>query len=463
MVHLPRNPGKRIAAFLAMVLSLSYAAEDEAAGKVSGVNSTRGSAGKKDRGQESGCQRWHHGHCHGARNRLRDSREARDRHRHNHGDRATGWRNASGGFCRGQRGCNSGTGSGYRGLASGLLSAAQDLNNQAQKLRESQRQIAQTSISEEPGPRSPDARGFNAANENGQSRLSRYADQASDPIVKDQAETYDLLGEEIAELEEEAQKYEQQANEMNQLADKAERNADQLGTKNAVNGTAGDRLGAGGTDSPNGYLASDPSARLEKNPDGKNKSDSQITKEELDKLSGPSFGKGPDSGPYASYPTASGNGSGYGAGAGNRFSPQGGIRDEIRARLKEKYGREPTGEEVGRVADAAERAGGLAALEKAGFVDKDGKPLLPPTAGSAEDTVASFNKGLGDPRLEIAASETEASVRAMLSSLAASGDRRPASVQGAGIGIEDGPSLFERCRATHVRCQKAGCVGRAGG
>lgn len=415
------------------------------------------------RDENSGCPNWHHGHCHGSHKRLRDSREARDRHRHNHGDRANGWRNASGGFCRGQRGCNSGTGTGYRGLASGLLSAAQDLNNQVQKLRESQRQIAQTSISEEPGPRSPDARGFNAANENGQSRLSRYADQASDPIVKDQAETYDLLGEEIAELEEEAQKYEQQAEEMNQLADKAERNADHLGTKNAVNGTAGDRFGAGGTDSPNGYLASDPSARLEKNPDGKGKSGSQITREELDKLSDPSFGKGPASGPYASYPTAAANASGNGSGAGNRFSPQGGIRDEIRARLKDKYGREPTGEEISRVADAAGRAGSLAALEKAGFVDKDGKPLLPPAAGSPDDTVASFSKGLGDPRLEIAASETEASVRAMLSSLAASGDRRPASALGAGIGYEDGPSLFERCRATHVRCQKAGCVGRAGG
>lgn len=403
------------------------------------------------------CPHWRHHHCHNGHRRHRDSREAREKHRAGHGHRAESLRNASGGFCRGQRGCNSGTGSGYRGLASGLLSAARDLNSHAEKLRESQRNIAQTSISEEPGPQSQDARGFNAANGNGQSRLSNYADQASDPVVKDQAETYDMLGEEIGELEKEAQKYEEQAAEMNQLADKSERYADNLGTKNAVNGNATERFGAGGTDSPNGHVASDPSARLERNPDGIGKSESQITRQEPGSLAGPSLARGPD----ASYPSAAANGPA--SSAGNRFTPQGSVRDEIRARLKEKYGRGPTSEEVSRVASAAERAGGLKELEKAGFVDKNGKPLITPEAGSAEDTVAAFSKGLGDPRLEIAASETEASVRAMMSSLGAAADRRPASLLGGGIGLEDSPSLFERARATHVRCQKNGCVRRAGG
>ena len=201
--HPSRIQTRRLMAPLAVLFLLGYSGEAESkyGRKPNSAGKNLGSeTSKKARNDEVECQNWHHGHCHGARDRLREARETRDRHEHDHGDRAGGWRKSAGNFCGGQRGCDSGTGSGYRGLASGLLDAASDLNGQAQKLRQAQRNIAETSISEQPGPRNQDARGFNEANENGQSRLSRYADKASDPVVKEQAKAYDALGEEIGEL-----------------------------------------------------------------------------------------------------------------------------------------------------------------------------------------------------------------------------------------------------------------------
>jgi len=88
----------------------------------------------------------------------------------------------------------------------------------------------------------------------------------------------------------------------------------------------------------------------------------------------------------------------------------------------------------------------------------------------SDDTLTPFGQPLGDPKFSLAGSDTDAQIRRMLGefgngdehgadgrSLASLGD------QDDGIGDRNGPSLFERCRESHLRCQQRGCVTTHGG
>ena len=81
-------------------------------------------------------------------------------------------------------------------------------------------------------------------------------------------------------------------------------------------------------------------------------------------------------------------------------------------------------------------------------------------SADTEESISPFGKSLGGNTIAFVGSETDASVKAILSELGnpEEGGRQPASLQNSEIGSQEGPTLFERCHATHKRCAKSGCV-----
>ena len=87
-----------------------------------------------------------------------------------------------------------------------------------------------------------------------------------------------------------------------------------------------------------------------------------------------------------------------------------------------------------------------------------GVVIAPATSGTE-----AFAKALGDPKLALAGSETDASVKNMLGELSGEdgeAGRDPASAgdYNDGIGERDTADLFERVHALHERCLQQGCV-----
>lgn len=407
------------------------------------------------------------GHFHDGRferkRAVDDGYEARERAHHRHGHRSGDWGDGSRSGCVAQGGCSSYTGSGYRSLASGLRGSASELYSQVQNLEQQQRKVSDYSYNYNPGPSEPEAQKFRAANQSGQARVTGFS--SGDPMVQDQASQYDAMGRLANELEDEAKKLQEQAGEMDKLAQKADTNADHLESRTDPGGRAGEKYGEGGTDHPNGHLQTDPSAKLARNALANQKTskpgDLNAPDERIFSPLRPGSGitSGNTAYPTKAADTLSAVTAGAGAGTGYRGGSEGSrLRDELRARLKEQIGREPSPAEVEQA--VAKATGAVTGTEGAPGA---GKPGVARSAVPSDDPSAGFNKGLGNGTLEIAGSETEASVAAMMRELAvnegaAAQSRGPASVQGSGIGMEDGPTLFERARATHRRCEERGCV-----
>lgn len=388
-------------------------------------------------------------------------RRARDRqsHWHRHHREGTGsYADATSGAGK-QGGYFSGTGTGYRTVAGGLSQSAGDLRSQVAQITQAQQSLASYSYRQYPGPTNTDARAFYDANKGGQSRIASF--QASDPVVAEQAEHYDELGRTANELEREAEKYELQAQEMGKMADATEKRAENIETVNAPSATAANTAPVSAENlRPNGHVASDPPAKLGSNALAQRNSEEQFARPAG--VSAPGSASNISTPSTSSYPARAGDTS-------NGRASRSSLREELRARFNESHGRAPSEKELAALSREAE---GKSARDQAAALKGEAKAGAGAAAGTSDDTVAGFSKGLGDPRLEIAGSETDASVRAMMRELGTAEDARsrgPASTQGSEIGSEDGPSLFERAHATHRRCQKNGCVsqhasaGKAGG
>jgi hypothetical protein len=79
-----------------------------------------------------------------------------------------------------------------------------------------------------------------------------------------------------------------------------------------------------------------------------------------------------------------------------------------------------------------------------------------------------FGTALSDPKISLAGSEVDASIKNMLGefggapsadgTMASGASRAPAGEVYEGIGEKNSSSLFERLRAFHDRCMKSGCV-----
>ena len=117
-------------------------------------------------------------------------------------------------------------------------------------------------------------------------------------------------------------------------------------------GRAGEKFGEGGTDHPNGYMQTDPSAKLARGAlANQNTSKPGDLAAPDDKLSSPLHpGSGITAGANANYPTRAADnlsaitgGAGTGVRAGSAGSS---LREQLKARLKEQYGREPSASEV---------------------------------------------------------------------------------------------------------------------
>jgi hypothetical protein len=284
-------------------------------------------------------------------------------------------------------------------------------------------------------------------------------------VVEAQSAQYDEIGRTIDELEEDAKKYEQQAQEMNSMADASEKRAENIETVNAPAATAANTAPVSAENlRPNGHVADDPPAKLAKNALARKQEPGSFGP---DPVSAPASSSNISTPATSAYPnkisanlaTESPKSTGsFGTASASRSS----LRENLRARFAEKNGRQPTAKELEVLSQAPEAQPTGAPSRSA---EKDAAKKAGAELGSQEDTVASFNKGLGDPRLEIAGSETDASVQAMMRELGTTEPARsrgPASSQSSEIGSEDGPSLFERCHATHKRCQKNGCVSQSG-
>ncbi len=444
---------------LAGVLAISFVAvESESnAQKPGGYGHHAHKHGNNKRGP---CEKGHWHRCRGKHRRGTDAKKTRDGLRHGHGHKAKAWGNKSGSFCGGQGGCTGGTGSGYRGLASNLYQAASTLTGEIQKLQQTQQEIAQESVSDQPGPDSQDAQGFYQASDGGQSRYAKY--EASDGVVQEQVELYNDLGDTIGELEEEANRYREQAAEMDRMAEKSENNTENLDTQNSPYSGSGNNLASGITDNKSAKLTSNPKAKeydpkIKSSKDGDGLASSEFN-DKTKSLSSISLQTD------AQYPTKAVDKAGLIGGQNMSAASRGSLRDELRARFNQKYGREPSEGELNSLTSQAEKSG--ASARSVVNASKEGKPGDLPEAGSAEDAVAAFQGGLSGASVSLAGSETDASVKAMLEELNASDpnkSRGPASVQSSGIGAEDGPTLFERSHAAHKRCQKNGCVSQREG
>ncbi len=378
------------------------------------------------------------------------------RHRHQHGNRSRNWGNLGSSACgRGQGSCASSSGSGYRGLASALGSAASQLSGQSRELQNLQKEIVQDSLNDSPGRDNPDARRFDEGTKNGTSRFSDFT-EASDPIVQEQIAMYNDIGDTRDELDAEAEKYQEQEKEMNALADKSESNADNLVSKN--NGVSGIQGGAGQGGKPDSTIAKDEAGNVLANvPTGNQNISSDISNSTTER----------DSSKDAKYPVKLSNAEQTSSalestGPGSTASVKGDLRDTLRARLRDASGSSSPTDEYSDNEPAPFGVGGQAANASGNSSARKNEKKPRPTVDSAndEESISPFESGLGSASIALAGSETEASVQAMLKEFGESkeGSREPASMQNSEIGSKEGPSLFERCRATYKRCAKNGCV-----
>lgn len=84
--------------------------------------------------------------------------------------------------------------------------------------------------------------------------------------------------------------------------------------------------------------------------------------------------------------------------------------------------------------------------------------------GGADEVLSPFGQPLGDPKIALAGSETDASVKNLVDGFdpggeaGSEGSRELASEGEDGIGERNGPSLFDRARAFYDRCARNACV-----
>lgn len=439
---------------VALLLALAILGPQDSSAKGKGKGSGKGPDGTY-------C---HRGHCHDRHERHKRHHGRIGHHNHRHGTRASNWGNWGSAACgRGQGSCAAGSGSGLRSLASALGAAASDLTSSSKQLGEMQKEIVQESMNEEPGRDNPDARKFDESTQSGTSRMSDFTD-ASDPIVKEQIEQYNDIGKTRDELDAEAKKYEEQQKEMDALADKSEKNADNLESETGK--VAGNQLGAGGRGKPESTIANGSDAdKLANSINGNQGIGSDISSglsnnlpEGIEKENA----KYPDGRKESALGSAKLEGAPAASVAAKGVTLRESLREKIRSSSGGSSSRDfddTAGPEESATSPAvfgADTSSGSAKVEKVEHPTVD--------SANAEESLTTFDKHLGNGKIAIAGSETDASVKAMLRELGVEKDiaRQPASQQNSEIGSKDGPSLFERCRATYKRCAKNGCVTQAG-
>jgi len=90
------------------------------------------------------------------------------------------------------------------------------------------------------------------------------------------------------------------------------------------------------------------------------------------------------------------------------------------------------------------------------------------SSGGGDEVLSPFGKPLGDPKFNLAGSETDASVKNMMGDLGENGsgvgeaDREPAADVTDGIGEKNSTDLFERVHYYHEYCAKKSCVSALG-
>ncbi len=344
------------------------------------------------------------------------------------------------------------------GLADLMSAIAGGFEQESKDLAVEQRKIADDSYSSNPGASNPDAVQFHEANQGGQSIIANYKD-ATDPTVKDQAEAYDLYGETRKDAEKEAQNYRAREAEFRDLAAKNGRNADNLDSNsgNQASAITGNDAGS--------LPGSQQNARLLEKPGNAGLSEQGATKLTANPLGAKPAIKTTD-------PTQTD--SNGGKGEKNEANPPlrsssasiisrsaDSIRDSIHKQLAGN-GKDSIGKGIPGTAESDAKKGHAAAAAEGG----DGSPGLAAdnknSAGNNGDEVLSpFGKPLGNPKFALPGSETEASVKNMLSEFSSgdtNGSREPASELSGGISGRDSPSLFERCHEIHARCARKNCV-----
>lgn len=422
-----RTSGQTLLVLFALLAPLHAAGAIKETGK--GTESpTKKDSSHKDGGKkrwfgddEPKCKHRKSGRCGDDLEKVKNSHKKVDGYRAEHGHKAGSFGKAGASACgAGQGSCASNTGGGYRGLASALTGAVRSLNNDAAEMRKAQRAIVEESLSESPGRSHPEAARFEQSTDGGKSRHSDF--EASNPEVKEQVEHYNALGDAIDETEAEAKRYDAQAAEMNKMAEKSEGNAKNLEAQNKAAGS-GQPLGKGEDESQ-----STVQGRSEKGLESTGTADMAKADDAL---------KGRDSG---------------GEKAGGTVAK--GQRNGLRERLRDSLDGAKDDKENG--AAGSSREASLLAGKGDADQKKKGSAV---GAAEAEDSIPAFGKSLNGTGISLAGSETEASVKAMLRDFGADALRAPASTLSSEIGAENGLSLFERCRATHRRCEKNGCVG----